>query len=158
MPHCCLLCYHLVIIRLSSHISVEHIAAQAFNLATFLFREFQEINSPYCFQLNFLLLPPRIDVPFSSVFRVSPLLQNNPTITNRSSPSSAPKFTLAVWLSFAAKKRHGEDKPVQRYKVCWMLNIPRHGIACQFELKWEPRNIILITLGGVKEHQPARFP
>lgn len=55
-------------------------------------------------------------------------------------------------------KGHGEDKPVQRYTVCWMLFIPSHEITCQFGLKRELSNIILITLADVKEHQPACFP
>lgn len=52
--------------------------------------------------------------------RVSSLLENNPTITNRSSPSSAPKFTLAVRLSSAVKGAWGGQTYSEIYS---MLNV-----------------------------------
>lgn len=30
--------------------------------------------------------------------------------------------------------------------VCWMLSVAGHRITCQFGLKWEPGNTVLITL------------
>lgn len=33
--------------------------------------------------------------------------------------------------------------------------MPRHEITCQFGLKWEPSNAILITLADVKEYHSA---
>lgn len=137
-------------------LSVQPKAAQGFNLATFLFCDFKDINSLYCFQLNFILLPPLLAIPFSSVFSVSPLLENNPIITNRSCPSSAPKFTLAVRLSSAVKGALGGQTCSEIYS---MLNVVyTHGITCQFGLKWKPSNIILITLADVKESHSACFP
>lgn len=66
----------------------------------------------------------------------------------------------SLWLLgyHPQQKGHGEDKRVQRYTVCWTLFVPRHEITCQFGLKREPSNIILITLADVKEHHPACFP
>lgn len=79
------------------------------------------MNSLNCFQLNFTLLPPPARCTLSHLcFGASPLLENNPTITNRSSPSSAPKFTLAVRLSSAVKGARGGQT---RSEIHSMLNV-----------------------------------
>lgn len=68
--------------------------------------------------------------------------ENNITITN--SPSSAPQTHSRGIIC-------REDKHVQRYAVySLMLFSPRHEIACQFGLKWEPSIVILITWADVK--------
>lgn len=53
---------------------------------------------PFLAQFSILSL---LAIPFPSVFSVSSLQENNPTITSRNSPSSAPKFTADVMLSSA---------------------------------------------------------
>lgn len=90
------------------------------NLATFFFCDLQDVNSPNCFQLNFISPPSLLAIPFPSVFSVSLVLENNPTITNTNSPSSAPKFTLAVRPSSAVKGAWGGQTCSEIYS---MLNV-----------------------------------
>lgn len=74
--------------------------------------------------------------------------ENNITITN--SPSSAPQTHSQGII--CRERGYGEDKHVQRYAVySLMLFAPRHEITCQFGLKLEPSNVILITWADVKE-------
>lgn len=42
----------------SYQVLIKYGAAQAFDFATFVFSDFDNMNPPYCIQLNFILLPP----------------------------------------------------------------------------------------------------
>lgn len=114
------------------------------------------MNCPYCFQFNFILLPPCSPYP-SHLCSVCPncwkIIQPLQTVAvPRLLPNSL--WLLGYHLHW---KGQGEDKRVQRYTVCSILFILRHEITCQFGLKREPSNIILITLADVKEHHRACF-
>lgn len=98
----------------------KHRAAPRFNLATSFIHYFKNMNFPDSFQQKFVLLPPLPAINVPSVFSVCSLLENNITITNGSSPSSAPKFTLAVRLSSAVKGARGGQMCSEIYG---MLNV-----------------------------------
>lgn len=79
----------------------------------------------FCVRFNlanfsFLALPA---IPSPSVLSVSSLRENNPTITSRNSPTSAPKFTPDVKLSSAVKGASGGQTCSGKYSLANVVYI-----------------------------------
>lgn len=102
---------------------------------------FPNVNFPCCFQL-----PPHL--PPCTFHLCSACAHCKKIISPLQTVAVPHLLPNSLWLFgyHLQWKGHRKDKCVQRYMACWTLSVPRHRITCQFGLKWEPSNTVLITL------------